>query len=99
MAAATLTPEAKQHLAAAIRRLRERLLRDLGDESERRYRLSVPIEKSGLDEAHRRRRQRLEGWIEERVRAAKSKGDKELKAARERLLGQALKEASATLLN
>jgi hypothetical protein len=64
-----LTSEAKQLLATTIRGLRTRLLRDLGDEAERRYRLSVPIDKAGLDEAHHRRRERLEAWLDERVRA------------------------------
>jgi len=64
-----LTSEAKQLLSTTIRGLRTRLLRDLGDEAERRYRLSVPIDKAGLDEAHHRRRERLEAWLDERVRA------------------------------
>lgn len=95
---ATLTPEAKQLLSATIRGLRERLLRDIRDEAERRYHLSVPLDKAGLDEAHRRRRERLEAWIDERVRASKAK-EKEHKAVRERLLLQAVKEAGATLIN
>jgi hypothetical protein len=98
-----LTPEAKQALSATIRALRERLLRDLGDEAERRYRLSVSIAQSGLAEAPRRRRQRLEAWLDERVRASGAKDDnrhdKEKQAARERFLSQAIKEAAATLLN
>jgi hypothetical protein len=94
-----LTPEAKQALSATIRVLRERLLRDLGDEAERRYRLSVSIAQSGLAEAPRRRRQRLEAWLDERVRSSGAKNDKEQQAARERFLSQAIKEAAATLLN
>jgi hypothetical protein len=94
-----LTPEAKQALSATIRALRERLLRDLGDEAERRYRLSVSIAQSGLAEAPRRRRQRLEAWLDERVRSSGAKNDKERQAARERFLAQAIKEAAATLLN
>ncbi len=35
-----LTPEAKRQLSATIRGLRERLLRDLRDAAESRYRLS-----------------------------------------------------------
>ena len=94
-----LTPEAKQALSATIRALRERLLRDLGDEAERRYRLSVSIAQSGLAEAPRRRRQRLEAWLEERVRSSGAKNEKEKQASRERFLSQAIKEAAATLLN
>ncbi|MBN2191667.1 MAG: BREX-6 system adenine-specific DNA-methyltransferase PglX [Polyangiaceae bacterium] len=96
---ATLTPEAKQLLSATIRGLRERLLRDLHDEAERRYHLSVPLGQAGLDEALGRRRARLDAWLDERVRASKARNDKERKAARERLLGQAVKEAGATLIN
>ncbi len=94
-----LTPEAKQALSATIRALREPLLRDLGDEAERRYRLSVSIAQSGLAEAPRRRRQRLEAWLDERVRSSGANNDKERHAARERFLSQAIKEAAATLLN
>ena len=69
----TLTPEAKQLLASSIRVLRERLLRDVRDEADRRYRLSVPAKDAGLDEAHRRRRARIEAWLAEHVRAAGTK--------------------------
>ena len=92
---ATLTPEAKQLLSTTIRSLRDRLLLDIHDEADRRYRLSVPITKAGLDEAHRRRRERLDGWLDEQVRAAKPK-KKDEPTTRERLLRQAEKEAAAT---
>ena len=95
----TLTPDAKQFLSTTIRGLRERLLRDIQDEAERRYHLSVPLSQAGLDEAHRRRRERLDAWIDERVRASKPKNDKERRAIRDRLLQQAVKEAGATLIN
>jgi hypothetical protein len=98
----TLTPEAKALLASTIRGLRQRLLRDLGDEAERRYRFSVDIDNAGLDEAHRRRRERIEAWLDERVRAsgvASGKTEKERVASRERHFQQAIKEAAATLLN
>lgn len=102
-----LTPEAKKLLAETIRGsqqnpekgLRARLLRALHDEAQRRYRLSVPLEEAGLDELHRRRRERLDAWIAERVRASPAKTKAEVKAVRERLLAQAVKEAAATLLN
>jgi hypothetical protein len=103
----SLTPEAKKLLAETIRGtkqdpakgLRARLLRALHDEADRRYRLSLLIGDAGLDEAHHRRRQRLEAWIEERTRAAKPKTKAEEKATKARLLAEAEKEAAATLIN
>jgi hypothetical protein len=94
-----LTAEAKQHLSGVIRAIRERLLRAIHDEADRQYRMSVPIHEAGLDETHRRRRERIEAWIDERARATKPKNKAELKAATERLLAQAEKEAAATLVN
>jgi hypothetical protein len=102
-----LTSEAKKLLAETIRGtsqspekgLRDRLLRGIRDEAERRYRLSLSLETAKLDEAHRKRRERLEAWISERARATQPKNAAETKAARERFLGQAVKEAAATLLN
>ena len=102
-----LTPEAKKLLAETIRGsaqdpekgLRARLLRAIHDEADRRYRLSVPIAEAGLDEAHRKRRERIAAWVDERARATKPKNDTERKSTRERLLAQAEKEAAATLLN
>ena len=102
-----LTPEAKKLLAETIRGtaqdpekgIRARLLRAIHDEADRRYRLSVPLEKAGLDEANRRRRRQLEEWIAEQVRAAKPKNKTEQQATAERLLAQAEKEAAATLVN
>ena len=97
----TLTPEAKKLLSQTIRGLRERLVRDIGDEAERRYRLAVPVADAGLDESRRKNRARLEAWLDERVRAAASAKDKpkDKAAAQERFLAQAVKEAGATLLN
>ena len=102
-----LTPEAKKLLAETIRGsaqdpakgLREKLLRAIHDEADRRYRLSVPIADAGLDEAHRKRRERIAAWVDERARATKPKNDAERHATRARLLAQAEKEAAATLLN
>ncbi len=99
-----LTSEAKKLLAETIRGtaqspekgLRERLLRGIRAEADGRYRLSLPLETAKLDEVHRKRRERLEAWISERVRATRLKNDTE---ARERFLAQAVKEAAATLLN
>lgn len=102
-----LTPEAKKLLAETIRGtqqapakgLRAKLLASLRDEAERRYRFAVPLADAGLDEAHRRRRERIEAWLDERARASKPKGKADLKGARERFLEQAIKEAAATLIN
>ena len=102
-----LTPDAKKLLAETIRGtqqdpakgIRGRLLRAIHDEADRQYRMSVPINEAGLDETHRRRRERIEAWIDERARAAKPKNKDELAAVRERLLRQAEKEAAATLMN
>lgn len=94
-----LTPEAKKLLAETIRSLRSKLLLAIHDEADRRYRLSVPLREAGLDEAHGKRRERIEAWIDEHARAQKPKNAKELKVTKDRLLAQAEKEASATLIN
>jgi hypothetical protein len=96
-----LTPEAKQLLSTTIPALRKHLRRTLRDEAERRYRLSVDIKKAGLDEVHRKRRERLEAWLEERVLATQPKkaSKKDLAALRQRHLDDAVKEAAATFLN
>jgi len=63
----TLTPDAKSALSRTIRDLRTRLLRDLHDEAESIYRLSIrDADKAGLTESALIRRQRLEGWLDER---------------------------------
>ncbi len=104
----TLTPEAKQLLSSTVRGLRERLIRDIRDEAERRYRLSVPAAQAGLDEGHSRRRERLHSWLDERMRARQRKGETRgegehaeqgREALRERLLQEAVTEAGATLIN
>ncbi|MGH7271033.1 MAG: DNA methyltransferase, partial [Polyangiaceae bacterium] len=102
-----LTPEAKNLLAETIRGtaqapergLRARLLRVIHDEADRRYRLSVDPAEAGLDEAHERRRERIEAWLDERARATKPKNKAEIEATKDRLLQQAEKEAAATFLN
>jgi hypothetical protein len=94
-----LTPVAKQLLSRTVRELRTRLLRDLLGEAERRYRLSIPPEKAKLPEDLRRKRERLDAWLEERVRTTNPRNRKETEAARTRFLGDAVKEAAATLLN
>ena len=102
-----LTPDAKRFLAETIRGtaqnpekgIRGRLLRAIHDEADRRYRLSVPIGEAGLDETHRKHRERIEAWTDERARATRSTSQAELKVIRARLIAQAEKEAAATLVN
>ncbi|MBI5543785.1 MAG: BREX-6 system adenine-specific DNA-methyltransferase PglX [Deltaproteobacteria bacterium] len=96
---ATLTPEAKQLLSRTVRELRARLLADLHDATEGRYRLSLPIDKAKLTEDLHRKRERLEAWLDERVRTVAPKDKKVAEAARARFLVEAQKEAAATLLN
>ena len=95
----TLTPEAKQLLARTIRELRARLIQDLHDAAEGRYRLSLPLDRARLPEDLRKKRERLEEWLDERVRSAAPKDKKAAEAARARFLAEAQKEAAATLLN
>jgi hypothetical protein len=68
-----LTPEAKQLLSKAIRDLRARLLQDLQSAADRRYRLSLPLDKAALTEEPRKERERLEAWLDERVRTTHPK--------------------------
>lgn len=102
-----LTSDAKRLLAETIRGtaqdpakgLRHRLLEAIKSEAAGRYRLAVPLKDAGLDEAHRRRRERLEAYLDEKTRATKPKNASEAEKTRERLLREAEKEAAATLLN
>jgi len=64
-----MTPEAKKALSTTIRGLRERLLDDLAGATEAAYRRSVRVQDTGLPEAARVRRGRLEAWIAEQQRA------------------------------
>src|SRR2546428_2470556 len=96
---ATLTPEAKQLLSRTIRELRPRLLRDLHDAAESRYRLSVPLAQAILEEGLRKKRERLEAWLDERARTTEPKNKRELADARVRFRLEAGKEAAATVLN
>lgn len=90
-----MTNEAKRALAKTIRGLRAQLIEDLGEATERAYRLSLDAKKAKLDEAARIKRARLEGWIDEQVRAlpAKSRAGAAL-----RLRQDVVKDAAATLL-
>ncbi|MBI5547485.1 MAG: BREX-6 system adenine-specific DNA-methyltransferase PglX [Deltaproteobacteria bacterium] len=94
-----LTSEAKQLFARIIRELRARLLRDLHDAAESRYRLSVPAEKANLSEDAQKKRARLDAWLDERARTTEPKDKTALDAARARFRLEAEKEAAATFLN
>ncbi|MBK7077254.1 MAG: BREX-6 system adenine-specific DNA-methyltransferase PglX [Myxococcales bacterium] len=90
-----MTSEAKRALAKTIRGLRGRLIEELGEAMERAYLLSIDAKKAELDEAARVKRARLESAIDEQVRALAK--DKQAGAA-ERLRGEVVKDAAATLL-
>lgn len=98
----TMTPEAKKALSSTIRALRAHLLDGLHSETEQAYRLSITDPTGvGLDEAARERRARLEGWIDEQVRALPEKQvrkDSDKAAARARFRRDAEKQAAYTLL-
>lgn len=104
-----LTPDAKRVLKDTIRDLRLHLCGPveaesddhgaIHDEARRRYRLSESSTTAALDEAHSRRRERIEAWIDERARATRAKNKAELNATKDRLLRHAEKEAAATLIN
>jgi len=94
-----LSPEAKSRLAAVVRSLRERLLKDMGDAVQSAYRLALPLEEAGLGEKIERRRRRLEARLDEEARGG-ARGAKETPVqARERHLLGAIKSAAATMLN
>ncbi|WP_335212969.1 BREX-6 system adenine-specific DNA-methyltransferase PglX [Nostoc sp.] len=94
-----LTPEAKSKLSSTIRTLRERLLTDLQNAIESTYRLSITtLNKAGLAEEQRVKRQRLEQWLDEQSRSQR-KSKKQENEIRDRYLKTAVKLAAATLLN
>lgn len=98
-----LTPEAKSKLSTTIRTLRERLLTDLQNAVEGTFRLSIQsLEKSGLTESNRIKRQRLEQWLGEQVRgevAGKKLKDEQHQQIWVRQLRSLEKLAAATWLN
>ena len=65
----TMTPDAKSELSKTIRKIRECLLIDLHDANERAFQLGLPIDKTKLNEEATIRRQRMEAWINEQIRA------------------------------
>jgi hypothetical protein len=90
-----MTSEAKRALSQTIRKLRTRLIDDLGVATEEAYRLSIGAGKARLSEAARIRRARLEGWVAEQVRPLP---DKARPAAAARAHADVVKDAAATLL-
>jgi hypothetical protein len=97
----TMSPEAKKALSSTIRALRAHLLEGLHSETEQTYLLSIDAAKAGLDEVARERRGRLEGWIDEQLRALPEKQvrkDSDREVARQRLRRDAEKQAAYTLL-
>jgi hypothetical protein len=97
----TLTPEAKSALRGTIARLRKELLQGFREAADTTYLLKIRLKTSGLREAPMKRRERLEGWIDEQIRAVPEAEQKKAKPdeLRERFLAQAVKEAASTLLN
>jgi len=99
-----MTPEAKKALSSTIRGkqgitgggLRQRLLEDLRLSAESAYRLSVRAQDAGLDEAARTKRQRLDNWLDEQLRAQEAVGRRR---QREDFLREAEQQAAYTLLN
>ena len=92
----SMTPEAKRALSGTIRALRTRLLDDLHATTEGVYRLSLKAKDAKLGEAARIRRERLESWISEQVRALPKKGQS---GASERFRLEVEMDAASTLLN
>ena len=99
-----MTPEAKKALSSTIRGkqgitgggLRQRLLEDLRLSAESAYRLSVRAQDAGLDEAARTKRQRLDSWLDEQLRAQAAGGRRR---QRDVFLREAEQQAAYTLLN
>ena len=89
----TMTSEAKGKLSKTIRALRERLLTDLSEATDREYKLSIRTPK--LDTAKTARRKRLEDWLAEQARAETGKQ----KRTRDDFRREAEQQAAYTLLN
>ena len=95
----TMTSDAKRALAKTIRGLRERLLTDLHDETERVYRFGIgTVHHAGLDEATAQRRQRLERWLTDETKA-QATGKGLATRTRDDFRRDAEKQAGYTLLN
>jgi hypothetical protein len=89
----TMTSAAKGKLSKTIRALRERLLTDLSEATDREYKLSIRTPK--LDTAKTARRKRLEDWLAEQARAETGKQ----KRTRDDFRREAEQQAAYTLLN
>ncbi len=94
-----MTSEAKAWLSRTVRELRARLLKDLTDELQSVYRLSLPLARAELSSERAIRRRRLESYLDEQARAGTRGARETLGEARERHLEAAVKLAGATLLN
>ncbi len=92
-----MTPEAKKQLSNTIRSLRASLLDDLQAETGRVYRLAIKAKEAELNQATLVRRQRLEAWLDEQVRAEAVRGKQQ--RTRDDFLGDVVKQAAYTLLN
>jgi hypothetical protein len=88
-----MAPDAKRALKNTIRELREVLLTDLREALDRTYRLSLRVRDTGLGEAAGHRRERLESWISEQLRAQNDG------RTRDDFLREVEKQAAYTLLN
>ena len=79
----TLTPEAKTALRRTIGRLRDELLLGFREAADSTYLLAVRLKPTaagtGLREAPYERRKRLEGWIDEQIRAVPEAEQKKAK--------------------
>lgn len=91
-----MSSEAKAQLSKSIRSLREQLLTGLHEAMSRSYLLQVEIDKAKLDEPRRRRRERLEQWLDEQC---KPLAEKARPQAAQRFRLEVEKEAAYTLLN
>jgi hypothetical protein len=97
-----MTPEAKAKLSKTIRALRERLLLDLEDALRGTYNLGIAPAQAKLPDARAKRRERLDAWVDEQVRALPEKERKtarQMDAAIARFRGEVVKQAAYTWLN
>lgn len=92
-----MTPDSKSQLSKTIRALRATLLDDLHGETERVYRLAIKANEAGLNQAMLVKRQRLEAWLDEQVRAEAVRGKQQ--RARDDFRRDIEKQAAYTLLN
>jgi hypothetical protein len=91
-----MTSDAKRALAKTIHELREKIiLPDLREATERAYQLAIDAKKATLSEAARTKRARIEARLDEQTRAVAAKARPE---AKQRLFGELIKDAGATLL-